>query len=81
MNNKDIEALLRRELFEIAPDINPDDIDRGADLREEFDIDSMDFLNLVVALAKNLKLDIPEADYSKMSSFNDLAAYLSDRVR
>ncbi|MCR9134589.1 MAG: acyl carrier protein [Alphaproteobacteria bacterium] len=80
MTNKDIEALLRRELFEIAPDINPDDIDRGADLREEFDIDSMDFLNLVVALAKNLELDIPETDYSKMSSYDDLAAYLRLRM-
>ena len=72
-----IETVLRMELHRIAPDITPDDIDPDADLREEFDIDSMDFLNLVTALGKALGLAMPEKDYGEMGSYNALLAYLT----
>jgi acyl carrier protein len=45
-------------------------------LREEFDIDSMDFLNLVSALSKSLDLAMPEEDYSEMGSYDALLTYL-----
>ncbi|MBO6754721.1 MAG: acyl carrier protein [Roseibium sp.] len=76
MTKEKIEMLLSTELGRIAPDIDMEDVDRGGDLREEFDIDSMDFLNLVTALSKALGLDMPEADYGKMGTFDDLLAYL-----
>ena len=71
---------LAEELYKIAPDIEPDDIDRSADLREEYDIDSMDFLNLVTALGKRFQLEMPEADYPRMQTFNDLVAYLDEQI-
>ena len=71
---------LAEELYKIAPDIELDDIDRSADLREEYDIDSMDFLNLVTALGKRFQLEMPEADYPRMQTFNDLVAYLDERT-
>lgn len=74
------ETLLRAELRRIAPDIEIEDIDRDEDLREEFDIDSLDFLNLVTALGKALNTPMPEADYSKMGSFNDMLAYLTQKT-
>ncbi|MCP4316364.1 MAG: acyl carrier protein [Hyphomicrobiales bacterium] len=80
MNDKDVEAILRRELFKIAPDIDMADVELSADIREEFDIDSMDFLNLVVALSKALNMNIPEADYSKISTYNALVAYLGNQA-
>ena len=80
MSDDKIEALLRTELGKIAPDIELEDVDRAGDLREEFDIDSMDFLNLVTALSKALGLDMPEADYARMQSFDDMRAYLAERV-
>ncbi len=70
------ETALAEELYKIAPDIELDDIDRSGDLRDEFDIDSMDFLNLVTALGKRFGIPMPEADYPRMQSFDDLAAYL-----
>lgn len=69
-------AALAEELFRIAPEINLSEVDRAADLREEFDIDSMDFLKLVTALGKRYGIDMPEADYSEMRSFDALAEYL-----
>jgi acyl carrier protein len=77
----DATTALAEELHRIAPDIELDEIDRDGDLREEFDIDSMDFLNLVTALGRRLKLEMPEADYALMSTFNDMAAYLSGKVK
>jgi len=76
MTNDPIRALLVKHLGRIAPEIPVDDIDRSADLREEFDIDSMDFMTLITALGKELSLPMPEADYDQMRSFDELLAYL-----
>jgi acyl carrier protein len=56
------------ELGRIAPEIDATGIDSDADLREEFDIDSMDFLNLVTALSERLKIEIPETDYPSLAT-------------
>ncbi len=80
MTQTDIEALLKAELHLIAPDIEIEDVDRDEDLREEFDIDSLDFLNLVTALGKALNTPMPEADYAKMGTFNEIIAYLTQKA-
>lgn len=74
---QDVTAILAEELHKIAPDVDLEDVDRDGDLREEFDIDSMDFLNLVTALGKRLGREMPEVDYGEMGTFNDLAAYMA----
>jgi len=80
MNTNPIQTALTEELYRIAPDIEIDEIDRSEDLRDEFDIDSMDFLNLVTALGKRFGHDMPEADYDRMRTFDDLAAYLREKA-
>jgi len=80
MTLPDIETALAEELYRIAPDIPLGDIDRTGDLREEFDIDSMDFLKLVTALGKRFDLPMPESDYQRMDSFESLTAYLQDEL-
>ncbi|GAB4351779.1 MAG: acyl carrier protein [Oricola sp.] len=81
MTDDEIETALREELHKIAPDIDVDDVDPLGDLREEFDIDSMDFLNLVSALSKRLDLPMPEEDYGEMGSYNAMLAYLKVHAR
>jgi len=76
MTDAEVETALREELHKIAPDMEVEDIDQSGDLREEFDIDSMDFLNLVSALSKRLGLAMPEEDYDEMGSYNAMLAYL-----
>jgi len=76
MTDDEVETALREELHKIAPDMEIEDIDPLGDLREEFDIDSMDFLNLVSALSKRLGLPMPEEDYDEMGSYNAMFAYL-----
>ncbi|WP_417674417.1 acyl carrier protein [Roseibium sp.] len=80
MTREEIEAVLRAEMHKIAPDIEIDEIDRQEDLRDEFDIDSMDFQNLVGALSKRLGIAMPETDYGQMGSFDAMLDYLTDHV-
>lgn len=80
MTQTDIETLLQDELHRIAPDIEINEIDRDEDLREEFDIDSLDFLNLVTALGKALNTPMPEADYPQMGTYNEMIAYLTQKT-
>ena len=80
MNRDDITAVLIDELGRIAPEIDAARLDPDADLREEFDIDSMDFLNLVTALTERLEIDIPEIDYPKLARFGQAVDYLAQRL-
>ncbi len=66
-----------RALVEVAPDIDPDAIDPDSDLYEQLDIDSMDFLNVVVAIRDQTGIEVPERDYPKLSTLNDAVAYLA----
>lgn len=75
MNEQELRAVLMRALTEVAPDIDPAAIDPGADLAE-LEIDSIDYLNLVVALHEQTGIDIPERDYAKLSTIDAAVAYL-----
>lgn len=80
MNRQELTAALSDELRHIAPDIDVKTVDKDADLRDEFDIDSMDFLNLVTALSKRYGIPIPETDYPSLSSFSGAVAYLAEKT-
>ena len=80
MSNQDLEAALSAELRRIAPDIEVAEIDKDGDLREEFDIDSMDFLNLVTALNKRYGIPIPETDYPRLASFSGAVTNLTEKT-
>lgn len=80
MNDVDITAAVFAALGEIAPEVEPDTFDRGAKLRDEADLDSMDFLNFVVALHERLNVDIPESDYARLATVESCIAYLVERT-
>jgi acyl carrier protein len=64
----------------IAPEADYDDLDPDAKLQETLDIDSFDFLNLLIGLDEAVGVSVPEADYGKLVSLNDLVDYLAERV-
>ena len=80
MTRNDIAAILIDELGRIAPETDASRLDPNAELREELDIDSMDFLNLVAALSEQLKIDIPEIDYPKLATFGHAVDYLAQKL-
>jgi acyl carrier protein len=76
-----IKALVLTELNKIAPEVELDEIDPAVDLREQVDLDSMDLLNLAIAIHQATGVDIPEADYPQMASLNGCVAYLRSRTK
>lgn len=64
----------------IAPEIELDGIDASRDLREQADIDSVDFLNFVIGLHREFKIEIPDADMPKLSTLDSCVDYLVSRL-
>jgi acyl carrier protein len=78
------EAELRKTVLDTLSDIAPE-ADLAAvppekDLREELDIDSMDFLNFVIALHEKLGVEIPEADYPQLFTLDGVVVYLTAKM-
>ena len=71
-----IKDVVIRAIARIAPEIKPESIQPGLSLREQLDLDSVDFLNLMVSLHEQLGVDIPEADYAKLATLDGAVAYL-----
>jgi acyl carrier protein len=80
MTRDEVTAVVIDELGRIAPEIGAKQLNPDADLREEFDLDSMDFLNLVTALGERLKFDIPETDYPHLATLSETVAYLAQKL-
>ncbi len=76
MNINDTRALLARILADIAPEAELAEVGEDEDLRQALDLDSMDFLNVVVGLHEATGADIPEADYPRLFTLSGMAAYL-----
>jgi len=71
-----IRAALLDTLGAIAPEADLDAIAPDKPLRDQLDIDSYDFLNVVIHLHETLGVDIPEADYGKLATLNSTIDYL-----
>ena len=80
MNEADIRVILQEELGNVAPEMDLRKLDPSADLREALDIDSMDFLNFVIAVHHRLGVNIPELDYPKLMTLDSAVAYLKPKL-
>ncbi len=76
-----ITALVAGILADIAPEIDFSTIAPGKPLREQIDIDSFDFLNVIIRLSERLKVDIPEADYGQLATLDSTVDYLAKKCR
>ena len=76
MDESTIRDAISRTLASIAPEVSLEQIVATVPLRDQIDLDSMDWLNFIVGLHEQLHVDIPEADYRKLRTLNDLIAYL-----
>ena len=80
MTAEDIKKVIVDALTRIAPEIDPASIESGASFRDQLDLDSMDFLNFVLALHDRLGVDIPEADYPRLSTLDSAVTYLASKT-
>ena len=64
----------------IAPEADIENLDPAVRLRDQFDFDSVDFMNFAVALQEQLKVDIPEAEYPQLATLKGCIAYLKSKI-
>ena len=80
MTEAEIKNIVRHALGNIAPEVDLDFIDPAKDLRDQIDLDSVDFLNFVIGLHNVLGVDIPDIDLPKLATLNGCIAYLASKV-
>ena len=80
MTAEELRRAVLDELKRIAPEVEESELVPSKLLRDQVDLDSMDWLNFLVALHERFKVEIPESDYAKLGTLDDLSAYLSRRL-
>lgn len=77
MTDAEIRAVVFRVLGRIAPEADLAAVDGRAPLREQVDLDSVDFTNVLIGLADELGVDVPEADYAQVLTLDGCVGYLA----
>lgn len=75
----EIRAAVFDVLGNIAPETDPGTIVADQPLREQVDLDSFDFLNVIIMLHEVLGVEIPESDYGEFATLDSAVAYLARR--
>ena len=76
MTREDIKALILEIIHDIDDEADFDNLQPDKPLRDQLDLDSMDFLDIVMELRKRHQLQIPESDYPRLATLNSCADYL-----
>lgn len=80
MTREQIRDTVVKALTSVAPEIEPSSLRPDEAFRQAFDLDSMDFLNFVIALHKSLNVDVPEADYPRLATLDGAVDYLASQL-
>jgi acyl carrier protein len=75
MDRNAVQAAVLAELTRIAPELEPG-VAPAKPLRDQVDLDSMDWLNFLMALHERLKVDIPESEYAKLGTLDQIVDYV-----
>lgn len=81
MNEQEIKKTIFQLLKQIAPDTEPSALKPDENIRETLDIDSFDTLQFLVSLNEKLGVEIPEADYGKITTIKTLVNYILDKIK
>lgn len=76
MSANDTRGEVLSVLTTIAPEVDPSDIADDVLLRDQVDLDSMDWLNFLVGIHKRLHVTIPEKDYASLRTLADVVGYV-----
>jgi len=76
VNEDDARRVMARVIGAIAPEVELAGVPDDAELQQELDLDSMDFLNLVNGILEATGIDVPERDYPQLQSLGACIGYL-----
>ena len=77
-------AEIRTAILEILEDIAPDEdltnLEDEKAFRDQLELDSMDFLDIVMELRKRYRVQVPEEDYPQLNSMASTVTYLTPKM-
>lgn len=77
MKEQDARAAVRTAIGQVAPDVDTEDLDEDARLRQDLELDSLDFLRLIETIAQATGVDIPERDYGEVATVKGIITYVA----
>lgn len=80
MNKEEIKDIIIEEILNIAPDVEEDEITMNDNIQTSLEIDSYDFLNILVALNERVGVEVPESDYAKVDTLSNMIEYFKNRL-
>jgi len=80
MSPNDIKRAVLAALYSVAPDAEGEPLDAARNFRDQLDIDSMDFLNFLVAVRDAVGVEVPESDYAQVATLDGCVRYLAERI-
>ncbi|BBO19313.1 MAG: hypothetical protein HKUEN07_09630 [Rhodocyclaceae bacterium] len=81
MDENELRTVVIATLKTIAPEVEEGDLRADRPLRNQVDLDSMDWLNILIGLHQKLQVDIPEADYARLVTLGDVLDYLRKKLK
>lgn len=81
MEHQDIRNGVLDALLAIAPEVDTATLQDTQPLRAQIDLDSMDWLNVLLGLHHRFGVEIPEADYARLGTLAQIVDYLAARLR
>ena len=81
MTRDEVRQVIVSILKDIAPDEDVNSIEDDVVLREQIDLDSMDFLDIVMELRKRFNIEVPESDYPELASMASCIQYLQPLLK
>ena len=81
MNREEIQNAVKDIIQTVAPDEDLAHLEPGRKLREQIELDSMDFLDIVMELRKRYGVHVPEADYKELATLEGCASYLAPLLK
>ena len=79
MGDQQVRDIVLGIIEAVAPDADLSDVKGDVRLRDQLDMDSMDFLDIVMELRKRHKVEVPQADYPELATLDSCVAYLTPK--
>ena len=80
MNREEIIKLILDLIHESVPSEDLSDVDPDIPLRDQLELDSVDFLNIIMELQMRYGFEIPEDDFMELTTLNRCVAYLGPKL-
>lgn len=80
MTAEEVKKVVLDIIADVAPDEDVEEINPEQSLRDQLDLDSMDFLDIVMELRKRHQVEVPSEDYPRLATLNSCVEYLSPKM-